>query len=154
IRRQVQMLRLSKFQRDLVGIGSGTDLKVILQPSLFAVKIKVDTTIKITVPHPPKLRDVGSPLGAIISEEVVAVTGQALVAVGLRTGIRARELHPHNRRGMVALRRSGAPLAKAHERFACGEIKPVAAASGLKFEGRRCLPLVRLKNYRQTTEHV
>src|SRR5215469_10942689 len=105
------MLRPLKFERNLVGIGSGIDLEVILQPPLLAVEIKVNATIKFAIPHPLKLRDVGPPLGAIISQEVVAMTGQAFVAVGLRSRIRARELHLHHGGGMLTLRRGGASVA-------------------------------------------
>src|SRR5215469_4936414 len=148
------MLRTLKFERNLVGIGSGIDLEVILQPPPLAVKIKVDATIKIAIPDPLKLRNIGSPLGAIISQEVVAVAGQAFVAVGLRTRIRASELHLHQGGRRLTLPGSGAPVANRQDGFVCGEIKPVAAASSLKFHLWRRLALIRFKNKRQTTEHI
>ncbi len=143
----LQIFRTLEIEGNLVGIGAGGDLEVILQAALPAVKIQINPRIKIAILHSGKLRDIAPPAGRIVSDNVVTVARQRVIAGKLGGLICAAELHLYH----------GADLALGVLRqgkygLAGSQIKAVAVSVGEESNATVALALVRLETKRQTTE--
>src|ERR1035441_10539501 len=80
-------------QRDLVGIGAGSDAEVVFKLTLIAVVHEGDARIDALVFDAPKLRNAAPPLGGIIADEIIALAGKRLGTVNARRGVGPVEPH-------------------------------------------------------------
>ena len=84
---------------DLVRIGGRCHAEVVLKLPLVAVVNEIDSRINAAVFHSREVRDVASPFGAIIANEIIALAQERFGAGNARRRIGAHQPHTNRRRG-------------------------------------------------------
>jgi len=71
----------------LRGVGARGDLEVVFELPLLSVENQIDAGVNLFITYAGKLRNVGTPLRAIVTDEVIALAlqkiGPATRALGL-----------------------------------------------------------------------
>src|SRR5262245_24428914 len=82
-----------KLETDRVGIGAGSNHKVVFQLSLLAVILDVDSRIHSRVSDSAIRRYVGSPASGIAADEVVDLSRQFLQTYDVGVSVSCRNFH-------------------------------------------------------------
>ena len=121
--RQIDLdsLRSLVMEMDLPGVGAGLDDEVVLEVLIIPVIDDVDAAVYLSNPHLCVLRNVRPPLRWIVSDEVVALRFEHLLASHAGMFVRTDEFQPH---GCRSCRHVACPvflLFQNYDCFAVGE---------------------------------
>src|SRR5450755_1524639 len=97
----LQIFCALEIEVDPVGIGAGRNLEVVFKTTLPAIKVQIDSGIKIAILHSGKLRNVPVPARGIVSDKVVAAARKRIRTRHLSGLICAAELHLNDRTILV-----------------------------------------------------
>ena len=124
-----QALDALEYESDLVRIGMGCNLKVILKLALVPVVNEVNAGIDFCRHYPTVIRNAGVPLGGVISQEVIALAQQFIASRQVRCWVSARKAHPgHHRRGLPGALSMAGAMPQHQNRFRRGQEKGIGVA--------------------------
>ena len=76
LRADCDFMRAPELQPDSMGIGSGSNFKIVFQLSLIAVVNQINPGVNLLVAHARVLRHIAVPACRIASDEIIAFAGK------------------------------------------------------------------------------
>ena len=77
-------------------IGTRRDPEVVLQLSLIPVVDEIDTRINLRVAHAAELGHIAPPLSRIVSDQIIAFSGERIRTHQLSVRASTRQFHPQH----------------------------------------------------------